>query len=409
MTAIKQDQVTALLVDDNAFSREVAARILKTAGVDLIGETANARTALEILRDPAREVDIVFCDLVMPDMDGIQFIRHTASLPRKPAFVLITGADPALLTTAEAVAHARGLRVLATIQKPMNLDATRQALSRFGGVAPQHHQVTASDIPIRDFIVALAKNQFILDYQPKVNLSDNTVVGFESLVRWQHPDRGLIAPAASISAAEVGGQIGPLTDYVTALALRQYATWAKTGLATKISINLSAHMLVDLDLPDRMAAEADRFAIDPQHVILEVTETGLLQDSANTLDILARLHMKGFPLSIDDFGTGYSSLEQLRRFPFSEMKIDRAFVHRANESAKARTILKSSANLGRSLGLSVVAEGAETQEDLETLREIGVDIVQGYVIARPITATQVPQWYNSWTSSRDTMSEGVTA
>jgi EAL domain-containing protein (putative c-di-GMP-specific phosphodiesterase class I) len=109
--------------------------------------------------------------------------------------------------------------------------------------------------------------------------------------------------------------------------------------------------------------------------------------------------MNGFPLSIDDFGTGYSSLEQLRRVPFSEMKIDRAFVHRANESPKARTILQSSANLGRNLGVSVVAEGAETQEDLEMLREIAVDFVQGYAIARPMAAEQVLQWCASWTTN----------
>jgi EAL domain-containing protein (putative c-di-GMP-specific phosphodiesterase class I) len=169
-------------------------------------------------------------------------------------------------------------------------------------------------------------------------------------------------------------------------------------MRTKVSVNVSAHMLVALNLPDLLARDAERFEVDPHQMILEITESGLFHDSANTLDILARLHMKGFSLSIDDFGTGYSSMEQLRRVPFAEMKIDRAFVCGADKNAKAMAILESSAHLGRSLQMSVVAEGVETQADWNTVRAAGIDLAQGYFIAQPMAAELVPAWAVQWAS-----------
>jgi EAL domain len=150
--------------------------------------------------------------------------------------------------------------------------------------------------------------------------------------------------------------------------------------------------------PDRIAREAAQYRVDPKQIILEITETGVFRDAADTLDILARLHMKGFALSIDDFGTGYSSMEQLRRVPFAELKIDRAFVNGAAQNHKAKAILQSSANLGKSLGLSVVAEGAETQEDWDLLAALGLDVVQGYFVSKPMPVEAVREWSKDWNS-----------
>jgi len=206
----------------------------------------------------------------------------------------------------------------------------------------------------------------------------------------------MISPGAFVAVAEKNGLIGAMTDRTLTLALKQIAAWTAVGLHVKMSVNLSAYMLVDVDLPDRVVREAAQFGIDPQQLILEVTETGLFQDVANSLEILARLSMKGFSLSIDDFGTGYSSMEQLSRIPFTELKVDRAFVHRAAENSTAKAILKSSVDLGRKLGMTVVAEGAETQEDWDLLRNAGVDLVQGYFIARPMAAEDVQTWSAAW-------------
>jgi EAL domain-containing protein (putative c-di-GMP-specific phosphodiesterase class I) len=391
-------QARVLILDDNAFARDVGRRILKAAGLNAIEDASSGQEALDLLRKADRSIDIIFCDLMMPDMDGVEFVRHVSTLPALPAFVFVSGADAALLSAVENTAKARNLRILGTIKKPLTLATARQVLELFDNAAPAAGGDTGAAVSItpEELEAALANDQFVLHYQPKISLSKGALDGFESLVRWQHPEHGIIPPGAFVAAAEKNGLIGAMTDRTMTLALRQRAAWAAAGLHVKVSVNLSAYMLVDVDLPDRLAREAAQFGVDPQQVILEVTETGLFQDVANSLEILARLHMKGFSLSIDDFGTGYSSMEQLSRIPFAEMKIDRAFIHRAAENPTAKAILESSVDLGRKMELTIVAEGAETSEDCDLLRKVGVDIVQGYFIAKPMASEEVQAWSAAW-------------
>jgi EAL domain-containing protein (putative c-di-GMP-specific phosphodiesterase class I) len=387
------DHLNILLVDDSAFARGVGRRVLQRAGVHSILEASSGQEAIDLIHRFGSAVDVVFCDLMMPDMDGIQIVRRVATLTTQPAFVYLSGATAALLTAAEDTGRARGLRVLGTIQKPLTPPAVRRVLGRLSDEPPPRAAGRAAlGIAPEALDRALASDRIQPYFQPKVSLIDGSVAGFESLARWLEPDSRIIMPDDFIRVAEQSGRIGALTERMVMLALKQCADWAAGGLNTTVSVNLSAHMLVDLDLPDRMARSASRFGIEPRQLILEITESGLFQDTANALDILARLHMKGFPLSIDDFGTGYSSMEQLRRIPFAEMKIDRTFVNGAATNPKAMAILESSAHLGRSLQMSVVAEGAETLADWHAIRAAGVDLVQGYYIARPMSADAVPGW-----------------
>jgi EAL domain-containing protein (putative c-di-GMP-specific phosphodiesterase class I)/CheY-like chemotaxis protein len=392
------DRLTVLLVDDNSFARSIGLRALRSAGIGSILEAASGRETMEFLGRSLPAVDVVFCDLMMPDMDGIQIARHMATLTAPPAIVFVSGAEEVLLSAAENAARARGLHVIGTIEKPLTPEAVRSALARLGEKPASDGIRRTIDASAQDLEVALAEQQFLPYFQPKISLADGSVAGFEALARWQHPDKGLIFPDTFIPMMEQSGQISALTDRITTLSLKQCAAWDDAGMHTKVNVNLSAHMLMDLDLPDRMAREADRFQVDPHQLILEITESGLFRNAANTLDILARLHMKGFPLSIDDFGTGYSSMEQLRRVPFAEMKIDRAFVRGAGENAKAMAILESSAKLGRSLHMSVVAEGVETQGDWDAVQAAGSDLAQGYFIGRPMPAEQIPIWLAQWAS-----------
>jgi EAL domain-containing protein (putative c-di-GMP-specific phosphodiesterase class I)/DNA-binding NarL/FixJ family response regulator len=387
------DHLNILLVDDSAFARGVGRRVLQRAGLHSILEASNGQEAIDLLQRFGAAVDIVFCDLMMPDMDGIQIVRRVATLAAQPAFVFLSGANSALLTAAEDTARARGLRVLGAVQKPLTPDAVRQVLARLGDSPARTAAGRAAlGIAPEELDRALATDLIQPFFQPKVSLADGSVAGFESLARWVEPDKSVIMPDDFIRVAERSGRIGALTERMVMLALKQCAYWAAGGLNTTVSVNLSAHMLVDLDLPDRMARAASRFGVEPRQLILEITESGLFRDTANALDILARLHMKGFPLSIDDFGTGYSSMEQLRRIPFAEMKIDRTFVSGAADNPKAMAILESSAHLGRSLQMSVVAEGAENLSDWNAVLAAGVDLVQGYYIARPMAADAVPCW-----------------
>jgi EAL domain-containing protein (putative c-di-GMP-specific phosphodiesterase class I)/CheY-like chemotaxis protein len=389
-------QLRVLVVDDKAFTRMMIGRMLEAAGIKNIAYAADGLAALSHLEGDHPKIGLVFCDLMMPGMDGVELVRKVAEFEHKPAFVFISGANPALLATSADMAQARGLTVLGAIEKPISLGAVQTMLSRLDSVRHARRTPKLLALSALDLRIALELNQIALYYQPKINLGNRAIEGFEALARWIHPVHGMIPPGQFIAMAEENGVIESLTQRVLLLGLKQCAAWNKTGLQTKLSVNFSAHLLVDLSMPDRIERETRQHGVDPAQIVLEITESGVFRDAADTLDILARLHMKGFALSIDDFGTGYSSMEQLRRVPFAELKIDRAFVNGAAQNHKAKAILQSSAALGHNLGLSVVAEGAETQEDWDLLAGVGVDLVQGYFVARPMAASDVPPWCEKW-------------
>jgi EAL domain-containing protein (putative c-di-GMP-specific phosphodiesterase class I)/FixJ family two-component response regulator len=393
-------QLRVLVVDDKAFVRTMTGRILKSAGIENVAYASDGKEAIAYIARANPRVGLVMCDLMMPDMDGVEVVRHVAELDYKPAFIFISGANAALLSTAVDMARARGLNVLGAIEKPINIDAVRGLLAKLDTTSPSRAAPRAVPLTAGDIMRALDRNEITLHYQPKIAIHSRRIEGFESLARWQHPEHGLVPPGQFIALAEESGCIEPLTARVLTLGLSQCAQWNRAGLATKLSINISAHLLVDLGMPDRIAREAASHGVEAKQIVLEITETGVFRDAADTLDILARLHMKGFALSIDDFGTGYSSMEQLRRVPFAELKIDRAFVNGAAQNTKAKAILQSSATLGRNLGLSVVAEGAETQEDWDLLSEFGVDVVQGYFVSKAMPADKVAEWCREWPSMK---------
>ncbi|MGE3334064.1 MAG: EAL domain-containing protein [Rhodospirillaceae bacterium] len=396
MNAEIDRRLRVLVVDDKAFVRTMTGRVLETAGIENVAYASDGKEAIEYIRQASPRVGLVFCDLMMPDMDGVEVVRHVAEFEHKPAFVFVSGANAALLSTAADMARARGLLVLGAIEKPISIEAVRGMLSRLDNVRPARAAPPSLGLSPADLQGGLEADQITLHYQPKIDIRTRAIAGFECLARWQHPDHGLVPPGQFVALAEASGLIKPLTDRVLSLALRQCAAWNKAGLTTSLSINISAHLLIDLGMPDRIAKESAEHGLHAQQIVLEITETGVFRDAADTLDILARLHMKGFALSIDDFGTGYSSMEQLRRVPFAELKIDRAFVNGAGQNQKAKAILQSSAALGRNLGLSVVAEGAETQEDWDLLSTLGVDVVQGYFIAKPMPVDGVLEWCEKW-------------
>lgn len=389
-------ELHVLVVDDQESIRTATGRVLQGMGIENIAYAADGKAAIELIERGEPRIGLVFCDLLMPDMDGVEVVRYVAALEHKPAFVFISGANAALLSTAADMARARGLMVLGAIEKPISSQAVGAMLAKLAKGGPARAAPRSLSLSAQDLQRGLDDDQIILHYQPKISLSTRVIEGFECLARWQHPDHGVVPPGQFVALAEESGQIKPLTDRVLSLALKQCAAWNRAGLTTKLSINISAHLLVDLGMPDRIAGEAAREGLDPKQIVLEITETGVFRDAADTLDILARLHMKGFALSIDDFGTGYSSMEQLRRVPFAELKIDRAFVNGAGQNQKAKAILQSSAALGRNLGLSVVAEGAETREDWDLLKSLGVDVVQGYFVARPMPVDAVLDWCAKW-------------
>ena len=238
---------------------------------------------------------------------------------------------------------------------------------------------------------AIENEELVLHFQPKAELESGRIVGVEALVRWQHPERGFIPPNEFVPIAERTGLIKQLSRYVIAAALRQCSEWRASGLDLHVAVNLTIPDLLDLELPDLIEALLEETGVRPDQLELEITETTILADPFRVRQVLARLNEMGLRLAIDDFGTGYSSLAYLRRLPVHTIKVDRSFVMDMCENASDATIVRSTIDLGRNLGLEVVAEGVETQEAWEALRALGCTLAQGYLISRPLPAGELTE------------------
>ena len=240
---------------------------------------------------------------------------------------------------------------------------------------------------------ALELDQLLLHYQPKVSISTGEVVGAEALVRWQHPDRGLVFPDAFIPVAEHTGLIKPLTTYVLNAALTQAKTWLDAGQPLMVSVNLSARNLLDEGLPKEVAGLLEATGVPAELLELEVTESAIMTEPARAQRLLEALAALGVRLSIDDFGAGYTSLGQLKHLPVTELKIDKSFVMTMTEDTSNSLIVHSVVDLGHNLGLTIVAEGVESAAALAVLGDYDCDIAQGYHLSRPIPIAAFDSWY----------------
>jgi EAL domain-containing protein (putative c-di-GMP-specific phosphodiesterase class I) len=218
------------------------------------------------------------------------------------------------------------------------------------------------------------------------------VVGAEALVRWQHPERGLLAPGEFLPVAQHTNLIRPLTLYVLDTALSQCAAWRRDGLELHVAVNLSSRSLLDVELPADVERLLAKWELDGDALELEITETTIMADPLRAAAVLDGLNLLGVRIAIDDFGTGYSSLAYLSGLPVDEIKIDRSFVTTMNESASHAVIVRSTIDLGRNLGLDVVAEGVETAEVREALRDLGCDAAQGFFLSRPVPPADLAAW-----------------
>jgi diguanylate cyclase (GGDEF)-like protein/PAS domain S-box-containing protein len=239
---------------------------------------------------------------------------------------------------------------------------------------------------------AIEQDQLLLHYQPKINLKTDRVDGVEALVRWQHPKRGIIPPDQFIPLAEHTGLIRPLTTWVLNQALRQCHDWQAAGLNLKVAVNLSARSLHDPHLVATVASSLEAWSVPAAWLELELTETALMADPIHGVEILRHLHQMGVRIAIDDYGSGYSSLAYLKGLPLDAIKIDKSFVREMVAHEGDGFIVRSVADLGHSLGLEVVAEGAEDQQTVRLLTLMGCDLAQGYHLSRPLPPEELFSW-----------------
>lgn len=390
-------QLRVIVIEDDVSQRQLAVRHLTRLGVKAVAQAGDGGEALELIRSAAIPFDVAICDLSMPGMDGVQFIRHVADGHLVHAVLLLSGMASPLIATVESMARSHGLTVLGSIEKPVTEQKLGNHLLKFGpGFRVRPVRAPAPSLSGADIERGVQAGEFVAHYQPKVDFNTLKVCGFEALARWNHPAHGLLAPAGFIGVAEQSGTIHALTTRMLALAFNQLNTWSVDGLDTSVAVNLSVAYLSGTEAAGAIAALAQRSSVPPQRITLEVTESLFSANLAAVLENLARLRMMGFHISLDDFGTGFASVQQLLRVPFTELKIDQSFINGAATRPNLRTILESCLQLSGKLKLQSVAEGIERDEEWQLLKSLGCHVAQGYLIARPMPADAVPEWHQSW-------------
>jgi EAL domain-containing protein (putative c-di-GMP-specific phosphodiesterase class I)/FixJ family two-component response regulator len=385
-----------LVLDDEPFMLKLLAYLLAKKGFHDVRTCDSAVAALALVDVPHSAPQLIFCDINMPGMDGVEFVRRLVDHGYSGSLVLVSGEDERTLQSMRRLVLAHHIDVLGCLQKPVTpaslevmMEAWKMPISAPRPIVQKHYHHD-------ELRHAIQMKQLVNYYQPKVNLSTGKVVGAEALVRWQHPTDGLVYPDQFIGIAEAYGLIDDLTHLVVQQAVLDMVGWKQMGLDFQISVNVSMDNLSALDFPDKVSAMVSSAGIAPTALILEVTESRLMHDLRAPLEILTRLRLRRFGLSIDDFGTGHSSLTQLRDLPFDELKIDRSFVHGAHHTENIHAIFTASVGLAKQLGMKVVAEGVEDASDWDFLRSTDCDLAQGYHISEPIPAGEFVSWVDSY-------------
>ena len=376
--------LTAMVVEDHEFQRHNLIRSLNKLCFDEVHQAGHGIEGLAILRE-RQNIDLIFCDLDMPEMDGIEFMRHLGDLGHQASVIISSAKEHSLISSVEKMARAYGVRFLGVIEKPVNKEEITKLIIKHHSVKPRSVNSGQHQFTLQDILEGLNQDQFIPYYQPKVNFNDGHICGAEALARWQHPIFGVVGPGAFIPVLEETGNIDLLTMKMIRKALTACKNWSDQGEPLTISINLSLAGLEDPEVVGKIQTISDDIGLSPKNVILEITESAAMTESATALEILTRLRMKGFGLSVDDYGTGYSSLKQLTRVPFSELKIDQSFVNGFSKEPSLQTIIESSISLAKGLNLTSVAEGIEDQADWDLLKDMGCEVAQGYFISKPIS------------------------
>ncbi|MDV6235746.1 EAL domain-containing response regulator [Leptospira ellisii] len=393
-----------LILDDEEEIAGILGDLAKQCGFD-VAITHKADDFFDTLNEA---VQYIILDLMIPGVDGVDVLRMLSGKKLPVSVILISGADRRVLQSAEALAIQYGLKISGVLEKPIRIQEYQRVLT--GLISDKKQEASSpafagkrvskesdSAITPEEIERAIREDEFLLFYQPKIDFKTGKVAGFESLVRWSHPDRGLVFPDSFIPTLESFPTLmDAMTEKLILQALSQCAVWNREFPGLAVAVNVSPVSLNKLILPETISKMIENFGLKNSQLIVEVTETQLLENITSTLDILTRIRIRGIGLSVDDFGIGYSSLKQIHRYPFTELKIDRSFVSVAPFDKEALFICQAAIDLGHKLGMTVVAEGIETFEVGELMKKEGCDKGQGYFYSKPMPAEAAYQFLSSF-------------
>jgi EAL domain-containing protein (putative c-di-GMP-specific phosphodiesterase class I)/CheY-like chemotaxis protein len=380
-----------LVVDDDLVQRTIIGKIGAKLGYDTV-TASSFDIAAELLR--TQSFDIMTLDLSLGEHDGVELLRLIADckLHAMP-IVIISGCDDRILNSTRRVGEGLKLSLTSCLSKPLNLDSLRDALCLPGqGYVEPGRGTAFPEISRESIVAALADREFYVELQPKIELESGKVTGAEALARWRSLKLGNMPPAIFIPLVEKFGLMSDLTDYVLHSAIASSRKLIERQPGFTVAVNVSASLMTDLMLPERIEGILRAEGVAPEALIVEITESVAMSDVDRAMDILVRLRIKGIGAAIDDFGTGFSSLAALARLPFSELKIDQSFVKGCEDDEDMMKIVDASIALGKAFNMKVVAEGIDNPHTLARVRRAGCDVGQGYLFSPSLRPERVELW-----------------
>ncbi|BEG74848.1 EAL domain-containing response regulator [Achromobacter xylosoxidans] len=374
-----------LIVDDQLLQREYLKSLFHREGLSRVDTAENGAQALQFL--DRGEYDLVLSDLLMPELDGVQFIQKLAQRPTTPLLAVISSSPRQLVVSASLVAKALGIRVIDQIFKPARPSAIAGLVAKLKASSrlKAESQISGQLFDRETLLQALNSRKIQAWFQPKMRLADGVVVAAEALVRWVQPDGTVLLPGQFLPALALDGLEQDLLFLMLEQTISAQTLWRKGGFEVEVSVNLPTHLLNDRALPERLHEHVLRLNGRPEDLCLELTEGTITDAISDFYAGACRLRMKGFGLAQDDAGQGHSSLYNLVSTPFTELKIDRSLISRCATDDGALAVVESIVSLGRRLGLNVVAEGLETREQLVLLQRMRCHMAQGFLISHALT------------------------
>lgn len=380
-----------LVVDDSVVQRNHVIDACRALGVGTVEGAVNGQDALVKVRE--QTFDLLFIDLEMPVMDGVDLVQALASEHLVQSVIILSSKDPVLILNVGTMAEADGLTVLGTFKKPILEDQLNCALERLGERKwAGHADIEGPTLRANDLLTAIESGHIEAFYQPKLLIKGLILKGVEALARWRHPEHGLISPALFIPMAERFGLIDKLTDHMFDLALQQKKRWQAQGLRLDLAFNLSPLSISNPGLAEHVSEMVKKHDLNPEEIILEITENALANEISLATGSLAKLRLGGFRVAIDDYGIGFANAQQLSRVPATELKLDRSMVDHVATRPQNQSIVRSTLQMAKELGLSTTAEGVENESDLAFLAQEGVDQLQGFLLAKPMPAEDLNKW-----------------
>ncbi len=378
--------LTIMIVDDHQLQLAAMGVQLKHLGITNLISCMSGKDAVEAINN--RHVDIIFCDLIMPDMDGVELIKNLSECQYKGVLVILSGADENLISTVKHMSLKLGFSHVYEIKKP----ASHESIKKILDDKSIYEKILNSDkqkhVTLDDFKFALKNGEIKNHYQPQIDYATNQMSGVEALARWIHPKLGILYPNAFLPMMLEAELEYELYRVVLRNALYDLS---KGLISCKVSINVTQKELEQQGFTDELLQLCREFGVEPKMLTIELTETGIYTDSVELVTNISRLRINGVGLAIDDFGTGNSSYLKLSQLPFTEIKIDRRFVSNCYQNEKKKSIIKSMCTLSKSMDVKLVSEGVEDSDTWALMQSYGVDVCQGYFTGKPVSVEVLNQ------------------